>query len=305
MKYNIIFCITCICLSIGASIASAQYTRGSIDTVFSFVPGTGQKNGQEAPYFPANIFGVPDTTAREDVPAVSPYQICSLGLDGVLIVGFKNAVLRDGAGADFTVFENAFRYGAGKKLYAEPAKVAVSRDGQTFVEFPFDSLSLRGCAGVQPTIGTADPFSPQVSGGDSFDLATIGMDSVRYIKITDISAMVKNNPAHPYWDPTITGFDLDAIVALHLETTRLNTAEKAPRVFAQNRALTMEFAGVQTSQKAVLDIYTVDGKRIGGKYEFTVAPRVGVSLPSLAQGVYIAVIAMGEKQFALPVYYDE
>jgi hypothetical protein len=117
------------------------------------------------------------------------------------------------------VFENAFVRFDGR-VFAEPAKVAVSRDGTRFVEFPFDSLTLRGCAGVTPTHGNESPFNTARSGGDAFDLATIQMDSVRFIKITDISALVLNNPQHRFFDPTITGFDLDAVVGLHL--VRLN-----------------------------------------------------------------------------------
>lgn len=304
MKYNVVSYIVCICFVFCVADGIAQNGRGSIDTVFSFVPGTGQKSGQAAPYFPANIFGVPDTSAREDIPSVSPYHICSLGLDGVIVVGFKNAVLRDGIGADFTVFENAFRYAGGKKLYAEPAKIAVSRDGKTFVEFPFDSLSLRGCAGVQPTIGNTDPFSPRESGGDSFDLATIGMDSVRYIRITDIAAMVKNNPAHPYWDPTISGFDLDAVVALHLESELPKMSNIAPRVVAKARVLTVLFAE-QGSQDALISLYAVDGKSVLDSYRVAVAQSANIRLPSLAQGVYIAVVAVEDRRFVSVVYYDE
>jgi hypothetical protein len=195
------------------------------DTVFSVKWGTGQTFGREQ--FPRNVLGLPDTSARPNVPASSSREVCSLGMGGEIIIGWKNAVLLNGMGADFTIFENPFiRFD--EKVFAEPAKVAVSRDGVRFVEFPFDSLRLRGCAGVTPTNGNNSPFNPRISGGDSFDLAQIGMDSVRYIKITDISAMVLNNPQHPFYDPTISGFDLDAIVGLSLvvpqQTTSVTTS---------------------------------------------------------------------------------
>lgn len=191
------------------------------DTVFSVRWGTGQTFGRDQ--FPRNVLGLPDTSARADRPAVTAESVCSLGLGGEIIIGWKNAVLVNRTGADFTIFENVFLY-FGERRYAEPAKVAVSQDGVRFVEFPFDSLTLRGCAGISPTNGDKNPFNPSVSGGDSFDLAQIGMDSVRFIKIIDISAMVLNNTQHPFYDPTISGFDLDAVVGVSLLATQRMTS---------------------------------------------------------------------------------
>ncbi len=215
-----------ILLSIGAlrnsvSFAQPRTFGAGADTVFSVRWGTGQNFGRDK--FPANVLGLPDTTARADRPATAAETVCSLGLGGEIILGWKDAVLVNRTGADFTIFENAFLY-LGGRTFAEPAKVAVSRDGVRFVEFSFDSLRLRGCAGVTPTNGDKSPFNPSVSGGDSFDLADIGMDSVRFIKITDISTIVLNNPQHPFYDPTISGFDLDAVVGISLLSTQRMTA---------------------------------------------------------------------------------
>lgn len=186
------------------------------DTVVMFRPGSGPGIGREAKYFPKNVLGLPDSSARPTVPSVDPVQILSLGLGGEIVLGF-NVPIVDGPGADFTVFENAFLYNLGGKqrTFAEPAAVAVSRDGVSFTEFPFDSLTLVGCAGITPTDGRADPFNPTNSGGDQFDLSTVVMDSIRYLRLRDVTGIVINNPNHPSWDPTLTSFDLDAVVALH------------------------------------------------------------------------------------------
>ncbi len=222
MKQFLIRCIFLLAAQILAFQVVAAQTRGAgADTVFSVKWGMGQDFGRMN--FPTNVLGLPDTSARADRPSSNPAQVCSLGMGGEIVLGWKNTVLVNRTGADFSVFENAFLRFDGK-VFAEPAKIAVSQDGVRFVAFPFDSLSLQGCAGKTPTNGNENPFNPRVSGGDSFDLATIGMDSIRFVKITDISAMVLNNPKHPFYDPTITGFDLDALVGFSLLPVQARTS---------------------------------------------------------------------------------
>lgn len=194
----------------------SQYFQSGIDTVYKFLPGTGQNFGQSTEYFPQNIFGLPDTNASEFTPSSDPKQICSIGLGGEIVVGFKNYIIFDGEGPDFTIFENAFINPVTKKVFAEPAIIAVSEDGINFYDFPYDPMTLEGCAGVTPTNGKANPFDVQNSGGDKFDLSTIGLSRANYIKIKDICNEILQNPSHPFFDPIISGFDLDAVVGLNL-----------------------------------------------------------------------------------------
>jgi hypothetical protein len=257
------------------------------DTVISVRWGTGQDFGRGR--FPANILGLPDTTARKDIPSNNPAQVCSLGMGGEIVLGWKNAVLVNRTGADFTIFENVFLNFNGR-AFAEPAKIAVSQDGVRFVEFPFDSLSLRGCAGVTPTNGNQNPLNPALSGGDSFDLATIGMDSIRFVKITDISAMVLNNPRHPFYDPTITGFDVDALVGISLVRTSGRTSVQQSNfakiaVIIQSDFCTIELAEVSNS--AVFDLYTVQGSSI---LHSQVNTRISFLTSHLPRGAYFLVI---------------
>lgn len=186
------------------------------DTVVMFRPGSGPGIGREAKYFPKNVLGLPDSNARLTVPSVDPAQILSLGLGGEIVLGFRTPIVNR-PGSDFTVFENAFHYNLGgtQRTFAEPAAVAVSSDGISFSEFSFDSLTLIGCAGITPTDGRADPFDSPNCGGNQFDLSILGVDSVRYIRIRDVTAIIINNPEHPFWDPTLTSFDLDAVVSLN------------------------------------------------------------------------------------------
>jgi hypothetical protein len=195
---------------------SLDFHKGTIDTVISFTPGKGQNIGQSSDYFPQNIFGLPSPNANATTPASSPDEVLSLGLGGEIIVGFKDSYLYDGDGPDFTVFENAFINPINGKVFAEPGIVSVSEDGINFIEFPYDFQTLAGCAGTNPTIGSQDPFDPSVSGGNSFDLHTIGLNRIKYIKIKDITDKVLENPNHKFYDPTLSGFDLDAITARYL-----------------------------------------------------------------------------------------
>ncbi|MFN3780664.1 MAG: hypothetical protein ACK4SO_00640, partial [Candidatus Kapaibacteriota bacterium] len=61
-----------------------------------------------------------------------------------------------------------------------------------------------------------NPFDPKASGGNSFDLAVLGLKKIRFIKIKDICDTILKNPNHPYYDPIISGFDLDCVVGLNL-----------------------------------------------------------------------------------------
>lgn len=187
-----------------------------IDTVYHFQPGEGQNSGQSTEYFPKNIFGPPSKNATETIPESSPSEVLSIGMGGEIIVGFKDSYLVDGPGIDFIIFENVFLNPINQKLFAEPALVSVSEDGIKFIEFPFDSLTLEGCAGTKPTSGKANPFDYPHSGGNGFDIATLGLTKIKYIKIKDITEMILQNTSHPFYDPTLSGFDLDAIAGLYV-----------------------------------------------------------------------------------------
>lgn len=200
----------------------AEFNR-FIDTVYYFQPGTGQNNGQSSEYFPLNIFGPPSKNASSSIPEASPNEVLSIGLSGEIIVGFKNAFIKDGPGIDFIIFENAFVNPINKQVFAEPAVVSVSEDGINFIDFPFNTLTLEGCAGTNPTIGKENPFDYPNCGGNGFDIATVGLTKIKYIKIKDITEIVLQNQNHPFYNPTLSGFDLDAVAGLYVIDEGLNT----------------------------------------------------------------------------------
>ena len=70
-----------------------------------------------------------------------------------------------------------------------------------------------GCAGVTPTFSHPDnsvsPNDPEVSGGDAFDLADLGLQSARFVRIRDTGT-------NPY-EGVAGGFDLDAVAVVNGE----------------------------------------------------------------------------------------
>jgi len=269
------------------------YRPGWIDTVYAFRPGMGQNFGQDSAYFPRNIFGPPDSSARPDRPSASPEQICSLGLGGEIIVGFKGMLLRDGPGPDFVVFENAFFSPITSKVFAEPALVAVSRDGEQWLEFPWDTLTLEGCAGRTPTNGAAEPLDPVSAGGDWFDLALLGVDSVRYIRIRDLTWWLKERPWHPFWDPTLSGFDLDAVGARFLQP--INPSTVAPEGEDTRQASRLLLAScIRAEQLGVsagtpYRLYSLDGRLLES----------GALAWKLCPATPLALLVVGEQQRVL------
>lgn len=245
-----------IALMAAAGVLRAQpWSAYGADGVERFTPGEGAGVGVQ--FYPGNVLGLPDSTALPEVPTVDGAQILALGLGGEIVLRFDRAPIVDGPGPDFTVFENAFRYtiGGRERTYAEPGQVAVSRDGVEFVAFGFDTLTLHGCAGVTPTDGGRDPAEPSVAGGDAFDLADVGLDSVRYVRIRDVTAIVKENRAHPFWDATLNGFDLDAVVAAHHAAAGVGIA-------AHGDASAIVMPNPVTGSTALLSLRTVRAEHV-------------------------------------------
>lgn len=143
-------------------------------------------------------------------------DVFSLGANGTIIVAFNQCWIIDGPGADFIVFENAFYISGTTTPFSEPGIVGVSMDGMTFTDFPCD-LSQKpfypGCAGTHPVLAntgnTIDPTDPTAAGGDAFDLAAIGVQTARFVRIVDqgLSPLTGANGTN--------GFDLDAIAIVH------------------------------------------------------------------------------------------
>jgi hypothetical protein len=202
-----------------------------LDAVVSRQIGTG--GGAHDADLPGIVLGAP----RGAGAFQGSQDTFSLGLGGQIVVEFRDNVVVDGPGPDLTVFENAFLPTGATTLppFAEPGVVSVSADGVTWSTFPCavtEPPYFPGCAGVYPVFAdAAHPTSPSPlvpstapiatlvgvppaefvppagSGGDSFDLATVGLAAIRFVRI-DASQ-------ERFGLAGLAGFDLDAIAGLH------------------------------------------------------------------------------------------
>jgi hypothetical protein len=180
-----------------------------VDRVVSFEPGEGAGFGKDK--LPDIVLGAPRGHGKLE----PSNHVLSLGKGGKITLEFVDNEVFDGEGPDFIVFENAFLRAPGDDPgngFFELAKVEVSADGKEWKEFPFDTVSRKGCAGHHPVLANADendidPTDPEKAGGDPYDLKVVGLKTVRFVRITDL-----DNSAGA--DGT-TGFDLDAVAAVH------------------------------------------------------------------------------------------
>jgi hypothetical protein len=201
------------------------------DSVVSYTRGAGGGGGEAG--LPGIVLGPP----RGGGAFQGSVDVLSIGLDGELILGFTDNAIVNQPGPDFTVFENAFLPQGANTLppFAEPATVAVSADGVTFVSFPCQATSAPdhpGCAGVYPVFANADdPGAPSAlvpstvpiadlvgvpvasfepppgSGGDAFDLAAVGLHAIRFVRI-------RGNGLRSGLG-ALSGPDVDAIAGVH------------------------------------------------------------------------------------------
>lgn len=168
------------------------------------------------------------------------FDIVSLGESttnpGKITLSFKSGI-RNAAGADFAVFENAF--GSNTSVFAELAYVEVSSDGSHFARFPNASLTanpIHGLGFVDPTNIRNLAGKHINSGGDSygtpFDLSDLTNDplvlsgqvnlrAIDYVRLIDIAGdgSSLDSSGRPIYDSYPTsdsaGFDLQAVGVLN------------------------------------------------------------------------------------------
>jgi hypothetical protein len=230
-------------LAVSVNVSGVPLTRDRVfhtegdpyaDVVDDFVAGSGAGYGQQS-----WVLGAP----RGAGVFQGSLDVLSLGLGGVVVLEFVDNVAVDGPGVDFTVFENSFLGVSAGLLseppFSEPGRVAVSQDGSSWTSFgcdldPGQAPYHAGCAGVYPVLSDdGDPATPHASiptetpiqdlvgldviefpypdgsGGDSFDLADLGLGWIRFVRIE--AAGFVDGPT----GPDNAGFDLDAVAAVN------------------------------------------------------------------------------------------
>ncbi len=221
--------------------AFAQATTNCFaDRVVSFTIGTVSAPPAFNSWQPGIVLGPPGSAT----PTTGTTSVMSLGRGGEIVLEFTDNEIIDGPGPDFILFENPFFCTAppqsavdGFSVFAEPGIVAVSEDGVEFRTFPYNSAalsqvvsqcsdkaliqSLVGLMGITPNFtgnytlpddplayDAAAPGGVSGHGGDAFDLATVGLQRARFVRITDPNLSIS-------LPGSAEGLDLDAAVALH------------------------------------------------------------------------------------------
>lgn len=172
------------------------------DKVVSYELGEGSGFGQEA--IEEHVLGAPHGGGN-----AGSLHVVSLGRGGHIILEFTDQLAQDGPGPDLLIFENPFTN------WYETGIVAVSQDGEEWAEWSCDAQNdegmFPGCAGVELVWTHPDnqlePTDLNEAGGDPFDLATLGLDWVRFVRITDSGLNT--------YDGETGGFDLDAIAVIN------------------------------------------------------------------------------------------
>lgn len=174
-------------------------------------------------------------TAAQATGAAGDGLVVSLGDSGVATLTFDYPI-RNGLGADFVVFENAF-----SPTFLELAFVEVSSDGQNYVRFPAisntdTSQQIDGFGHVDATkvynlagkyrAGFGTPFDLEELVGDS---AILDVNAVTHVRLVDVVGSInplygsRDSRGHLINDPWNTpfptgGFDLDAVGVIHNNT---------------------------------------------------------------------------------------
>lgn len=300
--------ILCLAFWLCGVAVNAQFADSVVSV--NFGPNFNVGYGSDNPNFPQCVLGPPDSTARACVPAFSPTELLSLGRGGSITLYFRRPIV-DLSGADFTVFENPFYLTCDThRVFAETGIVSVSKDGINFVEFPFeviDSLSIqsprryRGLAGVTPTNGAVSPLLPGSpnqgrSGGDSFDLADVSVDTVFFVRITDAADRVNDGG---------DAFDLDAVAAIHQAALSVPPQSQKPRTFTLfqnypnpfNPSTTISYE-VASAGKVLLELFDAQGRKVATLLNQSQSAGVhtyslSASQLSLASGVYFYRLTAG------------
>ncbi len=220
--------------TVGVFAPAPLFATSFATEVIAYVPGT---NASGSHTIPLTALGEPSrTTGSGNVtPFEAPFlasEIVSIGAGGSLTIRMGDLVEDDPAnpfGVDLLIFGNAF-FGrtvdgrASGSVFREPAHIAVSQDGLTFIEIPnifaddlFPTNGWQDGAGtiptdfglpVDPSLTAADFAGRDLAGiaalyagsggGTGVDLASVGLPWIEFVRISQ--------PAGDTWSAEIDAF---------------------------------------------------------------------------------------------------
>ena len=251
------------------------------------------------------------TITGDSTSAVGPANgsIVCLGDSGVATVSCT-ASLFDGPGPDFAVFENGFKDPANAAMaFLELAFVEVSSDGVNFTRFPAVSntpanMQIPG-SGVYIDAALINNLAGKyvATYGTPFDLAelagTPGLDvtNITHVRLVDVIGSIaghscQDNEGKIIHDPYPTnfpvgGFDLDAVAAMHMNSTGLHVpAQRTLRIYPNPARDVLQISATQT--EGTLHILSGIGTIL--KETQLTAAETALSIAELPAGVYYITI---------------
>lgn len=237
----------------------------------------------------------------------------SLGDGGSATLTFARPI-KNGAGVDFAVFENAFN-----NTFLELAFVEVSSDGQHFVRFP--AISNTDTTTQVGAFGAVDPSKLynlagkyKANYGTPFDLeelrdsAGLNIDAITQVRLVDVVGSIqaayasRDSRGFVVNDPWNTpfasgGFDLDAVGVIHEGVhNALSRLPKATGTFFPNplpkgQPLHSNYTWPNAPQN--IAVYNSIGQLLWQE----VQPSFPWQLPNLVSGTYTLVFWIGEQAY--------
>lgn len=234
----------------------------------------------------------------------------SLGDGGVAVLTFDFPI-RNGAGADFAVFENGIKEQEPPfQYFLELAFVEVSTDGKKYVRFPavsntpaleqlnsfgqINPVNIHNLAGKYiANYGT--PFDLQ----DIRDSAGINLDSINFVRLIDVVGNI--NPKYASYDskkqiindpfPTefwSGGFDLDAVGVIHMNgITAISKPEQVSsfRIYP-NPILNGNTLYVESDHSLEIELWSTTGYKLK-EWKTGQKDLSTLSLPPITTGLYL------------------
>jgi hypothetical protein len=225
-------------------------------------------------------------------------DIVCLGRGGQITFTFDSCIY-NGEGVDFVTFENGF-----SNTFLELGWIEVSYDGIHFERFPNYSLTkepVDAYGDIDPTKINGYCSKYRQGYGTPFDLDSVNLDTIRYIKFIDITGdgSCVDSQGHVIYDPYKTsgsaGLDIDAIGVIHMLGKYMNVTniQKTDILIYPNPA--SNYINIKTDGNDIqsINIYDITGKVIYHKDGLT--KKLNIDISYLKEGIYFINIRKNTK----------